>query len=293
MWSGSDADYLQLYLVSARAIKGRFPNLKVGGPAVGFSGSFVNGSFQASAFVTNFLAFCRRESLPLDFFSWHCYTADPAELAMRARAIRRLLDARGFNKTESHLNEWNYLPGNSWKPLSKKAVPAAREKFYDEMSGVAGAAFVAAALLELQDAPVDVCNFFHGETSGFGLFTEHGVPTRVYDAMLAFRRLLETPQRVDVRGTVSGQLAAVAGLNESRRVATLLVSNFRHPAAAFAVEAGHLPWAGASVAEIRFIDSTRRLQHESTQINLKQGTGLTLELPSPGVALITLRPAPP
>ena len=29
------------------------------------------------------LVLCTRESLPLDFFSWHCYTDNPAELAAR------------------------------------------------------------------------------------------------------------------------------------------------------------------------------------------------------------------
>src|SRR5204863_6401342 len=110
MWSGSDEDYLRLYKTAARRIKAAYPKLKVGGPAVGFSGQFKNGQFEPSAFVLAFLEMCRREAVPLDFFSWHCYTSDPSELARRSHAIRRLLDSQGFNSTESHLNEWNYLP---------------------------------------------------------------------------------------------------------------------------------------------------------------------------------------
>jgi xylan 1,4-beta-xylosidase len=183
MWSGSDDDYFRLYRVAATAIKQRYPNLKVGGPAVGYSGHFVNGVFRPGAFVTNFLSYCRREALPLDFFSWHCYTADPVEITRRAHAIRRLLDDYGFTKTESHLNEWNFLPGHTWKPLSRSSAPEVRQRFYEEMSDAAGGAFIATTLIELQDSPVDAGNLFHGELGGFGLFNEFGVPQKNYHAL--------------------------------------------------------------------------------------------------------------
>ena len=67
-------------------------------------------------------------------------------------------------KTESHLNEWNYLPGNSWNGADKKATPEVRQAYYDEMSAASGAAFVASALMKLQAAPLDVANLFHGES---------------------------------------------------------------------------------------------------------------------------------
>ncbi len=168
MWSGTDDDYLRLYRTTAKAIKKQFPDLKVGGPALGASGRFVDGVFRPTDFAVNFLAMCRKDGVPLDFFSWHCYAAGPAEFSDRARAIRRLLDSNGFTETESHLNEWNHLPGNDWGPISRSGTASARQSTYATMAGAPGAAFVAAALLELQDAPVDVCNFFHGETGSSG-----------------------------------------------------------------------------------------------------------------------------
>src|SRR5688572_5562177 len=114
MWSGSDDDFLRLYTTAARRIKERFPNLKVGGPGFGATGSLKNGKLQPTEFLSRFLKHCRSERVPLDFLSWHCYTADVDELVTRAKEIRKLLDAEGFSQTESHLNEWNYLPDNSW-----------------------------------------------------------------------------------------------------------------------------------------------------------------------------------
>src|SRR6185369_12846126 len=136
-----------------------------------------------------FLSLCRRESLPLDFFSWHCYTADSSEPAARARAIRHLLDDNGFRNTESHLKEWNFLPGNSWGPVSRSATPETRHRFYEQMAGPAGGAFIVAALLEVLDAPVNACNLFHGELGGFGLFSDQGVPQKSYYALRAFSEM--------------------------------------------------------------------------------------------------------
>ena len=291
MWTGTDEDYFRLYQTAARAIKSRYPNLLVGGPAVGNPGGFVAGAFQPSAFVTAFLAFCRRERAPLDFFSWHCYTTEPAELVARAVALRRLLDAHGFAKTESHLNEWNYLPGNRWDPVARSASPGTRQRFYEEMGGAPGAAFVAAALLRLQDAPVDVCCLFHGEVGAFGLFTEHGLPTKSYHALRAFRELLDTPRRVETPGSLPAQIAVGAGLAADAQRAAVLVSNIAHPRAAFRLELKNLPWGGVTEAELRLVDAAHDFQQVRPADRLEPPGIFAFDLKAPAVALVTLRPA--
>ena len=274
MWSGTDEDYFRLYTNAVSRIKREFPGLSVGGPSVGYSGAFRNGTFQPSAFVTNFLARCRRDSLPLDFFSWHCYTDDPAELSGRSRAIRQLLDEYGVRKTESHLNEWNYLPGGSWHGASRRASPLERENFFNAMWGDAGAAFILCALTELQDAPVDMCNLFHGELGGFGLFNEFGVAQKNYHALNAFAEIANRP-RFEVRGAIPGQLAVAA--SNSR----ILISNFKH-AAQITLRARGLPDEACEV-QINAGAATRQ--------NFAAGE-LRLDLPAPAVVLIRLQGLP-
>lgn len=293
MWSGTDEDYFRLYQVTARALKQRHPELKVGGPAVGASGQFVDGVFQPTAFATNFLARCRRDAVPLDFFSWHCYTADATEPGRRARAIRQLLDAHGFSAAESHLNEWNYLPGNSWSPLARTATPESRQRHYGEMAGAAGAAFITAVLLDLQDAPVDVSNLFHGELGGFGLFNEHGVPQKNYHALRAFRELLRTPQRVEVRGAEPGQLFAVAGLNAARTEAGILIARMVPAATAPRLEALHLPWAGTTTVETHLVDQEHDFAPVSLATNAPIGVKVSLPATGPAVVFLRLRPTIP
>lgn len=293
MWSGTDDDYFRLYRVATSRIKQQYPDLKLGGPAVGASGRFVNGVFQPSAFVTNFLTLCRRESLPLDFFSWHCYTADPAELSQRARAIRQLLNSHGFTNTESHLNEWNYLPGNSWNPIARNSRPMDRQAAYEAMAGAAGGAFIVTALLELQDAPLDVGNLFHGELGGFGLFNEHGVPLKNYHALQAFHGLLETPRRVATLGATAGKLAVVAGLSADGTEASVLVSNFAQPQADHRLDPLHLPWSGPTAVEIRIVDASHDFKLISSTTNALSNAAINLSLKAPSVALIRLHPAKP
>ena len=290
MWSGSDDDYFRLYRVASQAIKQRYPKLKVGGPSVGHSGKFVNNLFEPGTFVTNFLGFCRRESLPLDFFSWHCYSAESAEIVARAHAIRRLLDDYGYRDTESHLNEWNYLPGNTWKPVSRSSKPETRQRFYEEMSGPAGGAFIATALMELQEAPVDGCNLFHGELGGFGLFNDYGVPQPNYHALRAFSALLETPQGVESQGAAPGRLAITAGVNTNHSAATILISNFDAAQSQFHLTVTNLPWTGATILETRRVNAKENLDQIDRQTNAASHGTMTLELKSPAITLIGLRP---
>jgi hypothetical protein len=290
MWTGSDAEYFHLYHTAARAIKARYPELKVGGPAVGYSGQFAGGQFQPSEFVGAFLDGCRQEQVPLDFFSWHCYTGDASEPAQRAQAIRKLLDEKGFTRTESHLNEWNYLPDGKWDGGSRSATPAARQRFYEQMAGPRGAAFLTTGLLQLQEAPLDAANLFHGEVGGFGLFSEHGVPNRCYEALLAFHQVQECAQSVEARGSMAGQLAVAAGLTADKRSVRVLVSNYRHPASSFRLHVAHLPWRGDTVYQVRQLDEAHSLPPAGPETALRPDGALELLLKAPGVALVTLRP---
>jgi len=290
MWSGTDDDYLRLYRTAALAIKKEFPALKVGGPSLGASGRFVKGEFVPTEFADRFLAMCRKDRVPLNFFSWHCYTADPAELTARSRAIRQLLDSHGFTETESHLNEWNFLPGNTWNPIGKSGTPATRQRTYEEMAGTPGSAFIAVSLLELQDAPVDVCNFFHGELGAFGIFTEQGVPLKSYQALRAFQGLVETPRRVETRGAVAGRLAFAAGLGADGREATMLVSNFADPRSDLVLNWKGFTWTGGVTSEIRVVDAGSDFSTARTESITGESPSLRLKLKAPAIAFIRLRP---
>ena len=86
-WTGSQAEYFQLFAATARALKRVSPRLQVGGPTT--SG--------APAWVADFLAFGERAQVPIDFVSSHFYPAagERDGLAAALAAITNLTDVGG------------------------------------------------------------------------------------------------------------------------------------------------------------------------------------------------------
>jgi hypothetical protein len=203
--------------------------------------------------------------------------------------MRRLLDVNGFTNTESHLNEWNYLPGRDWTPISKsKSTPESRQKVYSEISGAHGAAFVASALIELQDAPVDMCNLFHGEAGPFGLFNVNGVPEKNFYAVRAFGELLKTPLRVEVAHAKSPSVAA--GRDVSGNAAAIFVSNNSRSPVLARFYYSNLPWRQRNQISVWLLDATHDFQ-EMPKGTSSAENQIELTLPDHAVVFISLKPA--
>ena len=66
-WAGTKEEYFEFYKETALAIKSISKNLKVGGPAI------THGTILGSTWLEDFLIFCKKENVPLDFLSIHIY----------------------------------------------------------------------------------------------------------------------------------------------------------------------------------------------------------------------------
>ena len=287
MWTGTDEDFFRLYSTAAKTIKTRFPEVRVGGPAVGDTGRLEGDRLTPSPFLRRFLEHCRRDATPLDFFSWHLYTSDPVAVARRARAVRRLLDESGFRKTESHLNEWNYLPGDDWEPMLARDG-LRRQRWHEDIGGPAGAAFSAAVLLLLQDTPLDVANYYAADHQGFGLFNGYGVPKKSFHAFRAFRGLLDTPLRLPIQDHLPEGLAACAGRNAQNTEIRVLLSQFRPLDRKVSLKVSRLPWKAPTHFELFALDSDHDLSLVQSGRCSPDGQ-LDLELRGLSVCLVKLR----
>ena len=258
MWTGTDDAYFRLYAATARAIRARFPDLRVGGPAVGDVGRVRDGHFEPSAFVTRFLDVCRRESLPLDFFAWHQYPSSPRLLGELARGVRAELDGHGFTRTLSYLDEWNYLPDGDWSSVLG-GQGRKRQRFYERQGGAEGAAFIACALLGLQDSPVDQACFYAGDTNLFGLFNVYGTPKKTYGTFRAFHGLLDAPIRLEATGGNPDTLAVAAGTDAERTGMVVLVGDSRSNEDTIHLAIRNAPWHGPVRIEAQRIDAEHDL----------------------------------
>jgi hypothetical protein len=127
------------------------------------------------------------------------------------------------------------------------------------MGGAEGAAFVACALLELQDSPVDEACFYAGDTNLFGLFNVYGAPRKTFFAFRAFRCLLDAPIRLEATGGEPGALAVAAGASADRSAVTILAANLRSDRDAVRLVVRGVPWQGPGRVEARRLDADHDL----------------------------------
>lgn len=288
-WTGSDAEYFRLYETTTRHLKGLWPHLRVGGPAVGNTGTVRNGRFEPSKFLSAFVTHCRKHALPLDFLSWHVYTDDPAEVVIRAMGIRELLDRNGFTGTRSYLDEWNYLPGKDWSAFARSGQGEPRERMFAEIGGAAGASFAASVLIRLLDAPVDLAHYFSADNQGFGLFTANGAPRKNYEAFLALRQLMEGRRRVATIVTGSPSVVATAGCTGDGRQLGILISNPADAATTAHLVFRNFPRANALNAEWSVVDTDRSMGRSRQVSRSIDPDGLRLELTPWSVTLVTVQ----
>ncbi len=153
-WGGTRAQFFELYAITAKHLKEKFPDLKIGGPAL----CWVNPGW-----TEPFLEYLKEQNAPLDFFSYHLYTADANSFKYNCRQAREILDKHGFTETETCLNEWNYV-----KSFSNELW---RESLKTEVS-LKGAAFISAVMSVCQNEPLDMLMYYDARPSGMnGLFS--------------------------------------------------------------------------------------------------------------------------
>ncbi len=212
MWCAPFSEYIRLYGAVAPYLKEKFPHLKIGGyGSCGFYANVdadymavANSSPRNANFVKcahEFLAAARDNKWPLDFFSYHSYSA-PAAALHQVRVADGLLDKYGFtaDKCERILDEW--LPYVSHKNLGS-AIQAAG---------------VAAELIGLQNGPCDVACIYDARC-GVGNYSPlfnplTYEPHKAYYTFTAFNELRKRGTAVAVQATADKSLYVAAAKGE-------------------------------------------------------------------------------
>lgn len=300
MWDGTFDEYIDLYAAASRAIKSRFPDVKVGGPAsVGIGVPQVEGLLHKP--VEAFLDRCKAEGIPLDFLSWHCYMFFPGFQVDFCKAIRRILDEKyGMRGVELHLDEWNYAGDGLEGILSGGGERL--ERFAKSVGDEAAAAYAACFLIAMQDSPVDMTYFYSLDTGCLGMFSPFGVPKKTYYSFLAFAELAEHPARLEVSGTTRGEVEALAGIDDGGGEISLMIGSYRPPTPPFPApaEAGlsrasvcveNVPWDGPSEVEVSVVNGGLDLGTVLKEARGKGDVRLDVDLSPPSVTLVTVRRA--
>jgi xylan 1,4-beta-xylosidase len=203
-WAGTAQQYFELYGKLVRAVKAADPGALVGGPAIARPND-------DTPYRDAFLEYVRAEHLPLDFYSWHWYATDsndPLDFIRISKDTRSRLDRHGFKRTRSMVTEWNY---GLMDPL-----PSPMQR----------ATFITAALIYMQDAPIDAATLYRAD-SVFG--SDGATPDKTGQALIALGRLKDTPYRLDVTGADLNGFAVEAARSADGRVVQVLLSNYQIP----------------------------------------------------------------
>lgn len=235
-FAGSQQDYFDLYEHTARAVKAADPSLRVGGPATALN-----------AWIEEFIAYCEKKEIPLDFVTSHHYPTDDPLWAgdvdvetffqeMIARAKEN-----GTTIEEEHKKAQKYHRGVLTEMLKGANREAGRYPlYYTEWNTSANlpddvhdypysAALVTKTVLDniglvkaysfwtftdiFEEHPQHIGEF-HG---GFGLQTVHGIPKPTYRAFELLHQLgHEQYPQIPEQGTVG--MLMTAGENGGLRV---------------------------------------------------------------------------
>ena len=208
-WGGTEAQFFDLFEATAKLLKRNHPDILVGGPAVGWRKDWVE----------RFLREMSRRSTPLDFFSWHIYTAWPEKVPELAVTYRTMLDRFGYAQTLSHCNEWNIT--HNWQGGFVRTLT--------EIGSVANAAAALGTMILSQNAPVDMLMYYDARPdTGFnGLWDAHLRPLKGYWAFYAWGRLAALGHQLEVttEGLPKGW-HVIAATDDSRTRGGLVVARY-------------------------------------------------------------------
>ena len=212
MFKGPFSEYIRLYGTVAPYLKAKFPHIKIG--AYGSCGYYAgvgsdnvpaaNSTPRTQYFVEcshKFLAAVRDNKWPLDFFSYHSYSA-PTEAMRQVRFADEHLNQYGFtaDRCERVFNEW---------------LPYVK---HENLGSALQAAGVAAELLALQNGPCDVACIYDARC-GVGNYSPlfnplTYKPHKAYYAFTAFNELRKRGTAVAVQAAGDKDLYVAAAKGE-------------------------------------------------------------------------------
>ncbi|MBF0558236.1 MAG: hypothetical protein HQL08_05605 [Nitrospirae bacterium] len=210
-WQGTQQDFFDTYAAWAKALKGVSQNFILDTPALMMPRTNYN-SLSMSSWTTNFLEYCNSNNVPVDFFSFHAYSALPYYLFYEnALLLQSVLQQYAslsplYGAPLLASDEWNLMFGDQWSGSYHKQFDTAW----------AAAHNINALINMVQQGvklSVPMTGTFNGGQGGchdFLLVDCNGQPKPSFYAFQGFNWLYGTNQ-LATTGTDHMNFAAIAG----------------------------------------------------------------------------------
>ena len=263
-WQGTTEEFAEFFAVAAGYLKEKFPDLKIGGPAMSSAGNEeVNHSI---------LHKIKEYGVKPDFFSFHCYGCTVEKFRARIAMAKKAADEYFGKDAEIILNEWNYIKG--W--LADQWTYSLRcEK------GLKGSSFINAIMAVGQDSPLDMLMYYDARPCGMnGMFdTDTLKPLKGYYSIKSFSDLAELGKQV--KADADENVYAVAATDGEN--GAVLLTHFSDeddtPAETLKVEFKNFPTAEAVKVEYYLLDEEHDMTLMREEIFTAKDFGSYLQLP--------------
>jgi xylan 1,4-beta-xylosidase len=241
-FAGSQAQYFELYKVTAHTLKAVDPQLRVGGPATSnfhldqdaLKAAQDSGKpFDPLAlpwkpiWIEDFFSYCKENNLPVDFISTHPYPQDfaldepgaPKKAGFRRsigstrddlRVLRSMVDASPYPKAEIDLTEWSSSPSGLDHSHDALAAAAFITKTNLESAGLVDALSYW-VFTDVFEEKRNTDSVFHG---GFGLINYQEIVKPAFHAYRFLNKLGDQviQQQDDAVVTRNGANGAIVAL---------------------------------------------------------------------------------
>ncbi len=248
--AGMRKKFIKLFVTCLKRLKSEFPELKIGGPALGT---------MSIKYLRELLEACKKEGVKPDFLSWHYYGYNPKEMIATGDKVRKLCNELGFEGMEFILNEYHYLL--SWEGIhSVNPTPAMVKKAKEgpmSINGIDSACFYLTALSLFQYSEFEQAYYYGCSHSGSWGYMDHNkMFNKPYYAAKMFGRICKEYSKVC--GVKSeGSCTALALKNDDGSKASLLITDYRGNEQVITVNVSGLDNSKVKRVTARVLDETR------------------------------------
>lgn len=284
-WDDSAESFYLMYNKVANTLKSFDSTLRVG--AVGAVPTTSYGV--KKEYRDSFLQYCADSSVPLDFYSWHHYSAkNPYSYKMWGDSIQRVMEKYGFSDAENIISECNYS-------LTKSEL-----SFIN--NNPVGTAYYLASLICTQKSHIDKLFWY----TGLGKFDEDIENTPQYNFSgyaLKFFGMLKDSTPISLQTTGSEYIATyenvdttnmviIAGKSADEKNVYFAVTNIKSDYSSYDVEINNLPWTKSDNIKYTKIIVSDTQNYKDTTMVLDGDSTITLRFnnkASPSTVFVQLQ----
>ncbi|MGB0372994.1 MAG: GH39 family glycosyl hydrolase [Opitutales bacterium] len=208
-WNGTKEELIEMYSVTADAIRAAAPDAKVGGPTIARIQPHLD-------WFEDLFAHCASEGVPIDFIAWHdylyyseAYDDQTWSFTTQAERLQSIAESYGFTNLGLAVTEWSY----DW----------AGNRLEDRQRSAFHGAYIAQSLREMSDNSDYLFATFVGETR-----SDQQYPNPVWRALSMFSNLQSDRiySEIDVNYP---SLDAFASIDRSTGTASIMVWDYPNP----------------------------------------------------------------